>query len=807
MFSKLFALIFVFSQAHAAYIPNLDLKIGGASPSATNPLAVRITADGLSYTSPIPVALSASPLPINAATESTLAAFKTAVGIPLQAGSTVSTSITNTPTVNLGTLNGAATAAGVATVNSTLGSPFQAGGSIGNTSFICNAGTNLNTSALALESTQSAQNVLIGVVTETAPATDTASSGLNGRLQRVAQRISSLITTIGSPFQAGGSIGNTAFGISGTLPAFTSTPTFNVGTIAGIAMETTLAAFKTAVGTPIQAGSTVTTTISNTPTVNLGTLNGAATAAGIATVNTTLGSPFQAGGSIGNTAFGISGTLPAFASTPTFNIGTISTIATEATQSAQSTLIGAVTETAPTTDTASSGLNGRLQRVAQRLTSLITTLGSPFQAGGSIGNTSFIATQTTGTNLHAVIDSGSLTATISGTPTVTANAGTNLNTSLLALDSTVAKDASLTTLNTSVNSLLKPASTLAAVTSITNTVTVAGTVTANAGTNLNTSALALDATLTGGTQRSKVTDGINNAAVKAASTAAVATDPALVVALSPNNTVPASIAGNVTVVQPTGTNLHSVIDSGIVTVSQATGTNLHSVIDSGTVTANLGTLNGASTAVKQPALGTAGTPSADVITVQGATSMTPLASNVTQLGGATPSATNSLPMRLTNNTAFYDSRADSAGNIQTLFNLNNAGAYYVPGCSLRQLSNGPPVEIGVASNPLYMQSSLSFPLYTTPSRSANTFNSPGTVTVGNTSATYLTANASRKGLSIQNLSNNTECFGFGVAAVLNSGKCLFPGGTYEMDSDHMFLGAINAIASAASSASSYQEEQ
>lgn len=37
------------------------------------------------------------------------------------------------------------------TINTTLGSPFQAGGSIGNTAFIANAGTNLNTSALALE--------------------------------------------------------------------------------------------------------------------------------------------------------------------------------------------------------------------------------------------------------------------------------------------------------------------------------------------------------------------------------------------------------------------------------------------------------------------------------------------------------------------------------------------------------------------------------------------------------------------------------------------------------------------------------
>jgi hypothetical protein len=42
---------------------------------------------------------------------------------------------------------------------------------------------------------------------------------------------------------------------------------------------------------------------------------------------------------------------------------------------------------------------------------------------------------------------------------------------------------------------------------------VSGTVTANAGTNLNTSALALDATLTGGTQQTKLTDGTNVANV------------------------------------------------------------------------------------------------------------------------------------------------------------------------------------------------------------------------------------------------------------------------------------------------------
>jgi len=50
--------------------------------------------------------------------------------------------------------------------------------------------------------------------------------------------------TANSLFKAGQSIGNTSFGISGTLPSFASTPTFNVGTIAGISTEATLLALK-----------------------------------------------------------------------------------------------------------------------------------------------------------------------------------------------------------------------------------------------------------------------------------------------------------------------------------------------------------------------------------------------------------------------------------------------------------------------------------------------------------------------------------------------------------------------------------
>lgn len=69
-------------------------------------------------------------------------------------------------------------------------------------------------------------------------------------------------------------------------------------------------------------------------------------------------------------------------------------------------------------------------------------------------------------------------------------------------------------------------------------------VTANAGTNLNTSALALDATLTNRTQKAQITDGTRDGTVKAASTLPLATDTAFVVtqrdAVAISGTVPVS---------------------------------------------------------------------------------------------------------------------------------------------------------------------------------------------------------------------------------------------------------------------------
>jgi hypothetical protein len=80
-------------------------------------------------------------------------------------------------------------------------------------------------------------NTEVGALTETAPASDTASSGLNGRLQRIAQRITSLITALGSPFQAGGALGAGA-AIIGKVGIDQTTP----GTTNAVAIATVAAA-------------------------------------------------------------------------------------------------------------------------------------------------------------------------------------------------------------------------------------------------------------------------------------------------------------------------------------------------------------------------------------------------------------------------------------------------------------------------------------------------------------------------------------------------------------------------------------
>lgn len=96
-------------------------------------------------------------------------------------------------------------------------------------------------------------------------------------------------------------------------------------------------------------------------------------------------------------------------------------------------LIGALTETAPATDTASSGLNGRLQRIAQRLTSLIALL--PASLGVKAAAASLSVTQSTedavvaaatNTKLDTVIAHVAPTTGLGDGVTVVTTAGTDV---------------------------------------------------------------------------------------------------------------------------------------------------------------------------------------------------------------------------------------------------------------------------------------------------------------------------------------------------------------------------------------------
>lgn len=88
---------------------------------------------------------------------------------------------------------------------------------------------------------------------------------------------------------------------------------------------------------------------------------------------------------------------------------------------------------------------------------------------------------------------------------------------------------------------------------------------------------------------------------------------------------------------PASTNMTQIGGNTILTGNGVTGTGSQRVTIASDQTAfsvNLGTIGGAATAAKQPALGTAGSASADVISVQGVASMTPIQTR--SAGTATP---------------------------------------------------------------------------------------------------------------------------------------------------------------------------
>lgn len=113
-----------------------------------------------------------------------------------------------------------------------------------------------------------------------------------------------------------------------------------------------------------------------------------------------------------------------------------------------------------------------------------------------------------------------------------------------------------------------------------------------------------------------------------------------------------------------------------------------------------------------------------------------------------------------------------------------------------------------ASDPsLVVAISPNTPVTVSTTRTSLTANSPTAVSVGNTSASAVASNANRKGLVLTNTSTHTISLGIGAAAVVNSGITLLPGGVWVMDEFTFTTGAINAIASVASSNLAAQEFQ
>lgn len=107
-----------------------------------------------------------------------------------------------------------------------------------------NAGTNLNTSALALETGGNLAQVVtdFGAPGATACATDTASCSNNQLMQRLAQRLTTINTTLGTPFQAAASIGNTTFAVTQATAASLNATVVGTGTFvtqSTLAAETT----------------------------------------------------------------------------------------------------------------------------------------------------------------------------------------------------------------------------------------------------------------------------------------------------------------------------------------------------------------------------------------------------------------------------------------------------------------------------------------------------------------------------------------------------------------------------------------
>lgn len=224
------------SGVNGATAPVQSLQVGGQDGSGDlQPLSIDASGN-------LKVSASSLPLPTGAATEATLLNVDThvvamsaklpatlgqkamaaslavviasdqsavpvsAASLPLPSGAATSAK-QDTGNTSLSSIDGKITACNTGAVvvsSSALPSGAATEGTLSTLNgkvTACNTGAVVvSSSALpsgaATDSVATANGVLIGAVNESAPGTDTASSGLNGRLQRIAQRLTSMIAQL-----------------------------------------------------------------------------------------------------------------------------------------------------------------------------------------------------------------------------------------------------------------------------------------------------------------------------------------------------------------------------------------------------------------------------------------------------------------------------------------------------------------------------------------------------------------------------------------------------------------------------------
>lgn len=290
----------------------------------------------------------------------------------------------------------------------------------------------------------------------------------------------------------------------------------------------------------------------------------------------------------------------------------------------------------------------------------------------------------------------------------------------------------------------------------------------------------------------KVTDGTNVTAVKAASTTAVATDPAVVVSLSPNS--PLSNFPSVV-----NTNYGTVGASTLRIASQignATGAADFNYGTAGAQTLRIASQIGNATGAADFNYGTAGAQTLRIASQIG---------NATGAANFGAGATGAQTLRVASN--LYDGSANAITST-TINSKQRLDANIASEGTDGTAAPFQTLQIGGKDGSGNLQSVAT-------DTSGNVFASakipttpaaPGSASVGITSASAVAANSNRKGLIIINLSINTVSLNIvGGAAVLNSGITLYPGGVWYMDEFSFTTSAIFAIASVAASAIAIQE--